>query len=186
MCRSAWAFKICHQIKLELILKASRNSFNVEVLSLPDFLFTDPIWHPELPVIYRPRCRQAKMPARLPPSLQPTWKRWAEKVTQNTVYFSLGFPCTSKPETVRSINRNDSPDHWLLSAGSLVSVVLSPVWLCHARLHLDTPRKYWFQPSLAQLAAGNTDVTQKRLWQAATSNPLKRAPCFCNVMWTRL
>lgn len=114
------------------------------------------------------------MPARLPPSLRPTWKWWAEKVTQNTVYFSPGFPCISKPETVRSINRNDSPNHWLLSAGSRVSVVLSPVCLCHARLHLDTPRKYWFQPSLAQLAAGNTDVTQKRLWQTAT-NRMRRS-----------
>lgn len=63
-----------------------------------------------------------------------------------------------------------------------------PGCVCHARLHLDTIRKYWFQPSLTQLAAENTDVTQKafdRHWRTGCGRAQASAETsrICRQFW---
>lgn len=128
------------------------------------WIFTDAKLYTEPP----PKCQLFLLPL-CSPYESNGWKGHT-----NTEYFSPGSPCISAPEQClnSAVNRSDSPDHWLLSAGSYVSVVLSPACHCHARLHLDAPHKYWFQPSLAQLAAENADVTQK------ASDRQRRAQCW--------
>lgn len=120
--------------------------------------------------VYQTRHRQAKMPALLPISAF-HMKVMAEKVIKTQ--------CTFHRISLASVSLNSPVNKSEWQPGSLVAVCgflplccfifpPPPECVCHAHLHLDTLRKYWFQPSLTQLAAENIDVTQKvfdRQWR---------------------
>lgn len=134
------------------------------------------------------QAQMAKMPAFFLPFCSPHESDdWKGHKTQCT--FHLVFLASV------SLNSMFNKSEW--QPGSLVAVYgflpllfYPPECLCHARLHLDTLRKYWLQPSLALLAAENADVTQKAFDRQRRTGCdrsqcwLKQATHFCNmILW---
>lgn len=131
---------------------------------------TSQSWHQKLPFVYQSRCRRTKCQLLFLLLSAAHMKVMSEKViTAQCTFHQVSLASVSLSSTV---NKSEWQPRIICCSLWVPTSLLfyPPECLCHARLHLDTLRKYWSQSPSAQLAAREHWCYPESFWQTVTNS----------------